>query len=240
MRMSRNPWTPSNNDCRGCPETSLARPGGRGSLPTHGSHRPVRAHIRAYYVVDHIICVNDARPVLRGCGSSIEQGRNTVTPPKETGGNGENKPRPKLERLQSTCPKCRRLGSVIAALAIQRASCLLQLISESTLLPSVGERRPTASPLVVLNPAFLNCACRLSLLLHCDVSFCSGCSNSSVGQERKMAGKMAGQGKWHLLSAGKMAENGRTCNASAKTAETRREGEMAEGGGEMTENDGRK
>lgn len=36
---------------------------------------------------------------------SIEHGRNTVTPPKETGGNGEYQSRPKFERPPSTRPE---------------------------------------------------------------------------------------------------------------------------------------
>ena len=49
-------------------------------------------------------CVSDARPVLRGCGPSIEQGRNIVAPPGNQAANRENKPPPKLKRPNLLAP----------------------------------------------------------------------------------------------------------------------------------------
>jgi hypothetical protein len=68
--------------------------------------KKVAANLVAQHGKDKVLkeLVNDARPVLRGCGCSIEHGRDIVPPPTETGGNREHQPRPNLKRLQSTRP----------------------------------------------------------------------------------------------------------------------------------------
>ena len=67
--------------------------------------------------------------VLRGVGESIEQGCNLVTPPQETGGNSEHKPRPKLERSQSTRPE-RRTARLIEVEVIGRGPVTLVVRQE--------------------------------------------------------------------------------------------------------------